>query len=534
MSTRRDATVRLSLIVFTIVVGTSTAEARVGFGDPAETWREREADEMFLFDAHLRMRAAHYGNLDLDRGVSPSTGKALWPAGEGPLDSTAGTDMRVRLAPSFFFGDDVRLFLEVDLLDNITLGASPRGTPYGTTDALVFGTAFQEPLTAAMGAFRVRTAVAEARTPFGVLVAGRAPSHFGLGIAANAGDALDDDGGDRADRVAFVTPILGHFVGVGLDWAASGPVVAAPAFGPAPGRISDGVHGASMAIVRYHAPWEVELYRRAGRFVFDYGAAVSGQMQRTDSPSFYRTLDRAVGLADDQTVRRDAFAIVGDAWARVVFGPVRLEAEVVVSHLHIDNPSPWAGVEIRTPVTGNPFGAVVQGDWRVLDENLILGLESGVASADPSPGFPAHRAGDIPAVGRPGDVFGSQLDVPRDARMDAYRFNTAYRVDLILWRTLLGGVSEAAYGKAMVSTEAIPYVKLEGSAIYSHALSAASAPGGVMPLGVEVDGAATLLIGNFSLRTDAGVLFPLGGLGARGGAAPGIAHMVLVRLGYAT
>jgi len=522
------------LLAVLVALAARDASARVGFGDPAKTWRDREPDDVLLFDAHLRLRGALYGNLDLDRGVSPSTKRPLWPEGEGPLDHTAGTDARVRLAPSIFMGDDVRLFIEVDLLDNVTLGAAPRGTPYGTSDALVFGTAFQEPLTTAMGAFRVRTAVAEARTPFGVLVAGRAPSHFGLGIAANAGDALDDDGGDRADRVAFVTPLFGHFFAVGLDWAASGPVVAAPAFGPAPGRVSDGVHGASIAFVRHRAPWEVDLYRRAGRFTLDYGAALSGQFQHQDAPSFYRTLERAAGIEEAAFVRRDAFAIVGDAWARLVFGPIRVEGEVVAAHLHVDNPSPWAGVEIRTPLTGNPFGAVVQGDWRVLDEDLVLGLESGVASADPSPGFPAHRPGDVPPVGRPGDVFGTQIDVPRDARLDAYRFHSAYRVDLILWRTLLGGVSEAAYGKALISTSAIPFVKLEGSAIYSHALSASSAPGGVMPLGVEVDGAMTISLGNFSLRTDAGVLFPLGGLGARGGSAPSIAHMVLVRLGYAT
>ena len=37
----------------------------------------------------------------------------------------------------------------------------------------------------------------------------------------------------------------------------------------------------------------------------------------------------------------------------------------------------------------------------------------------------------------------------RDARMDAFRFHPAYRVDLILWRTLLGGVSEAAFARVV-------------------------------------------------------------------------------------
>lgn len=117
--------------------------------------------------------------------------------------------------------------------------------------------------------------------------------------------------------------------------------------------------------------------------------------------------------------------------------------------------------------------------------------------------------------------------------MDAFRFHPAYRVDLILWRTLLGGVSEAAFARVGARSHAVRDLELELFAIYSHALVPESAPGGRGPLGLEVDGAATLHIGAFSVRTDVGVLFPFGGLGARGGAAPTVAHMALVRLGYA-
>ena len=38
----------------------------------------------------------------------------MWPAGITPLDLTTGSDMRVRLAPSFFLGDSARVFLEID------------------------------------------------------------------------------------------------------------------------------------------------------------------------------------------------------------------------------------------------------------------------------------------------------------------------------------------------------------------------------------------------------------------------------------
>lgn len=524
---RRAPLVLLALLA----LAAGDASARVGFGDPAETFREREAEQWLVPHGHLRLRGALYNNLDLDRGPSPSTGTPLWPEGQGPLDTTTGADLRVRLSPSFFLGDDVRVFVEVDLLDNVSLGARPRGVPYKGGAKLVAGTAFQDPLDSVAGAFRVRTAVGEVNTPFGFLTAGRAPSHFGLGIAANAGDDLDDDGGDRSDRVAFVSPLFGHFVAASFDWAATGAAGQNVVRAPDPRVVSDQVQALSFAILRYRAPWEVELYREAGHFVFDYGAAFSTQWQRTDVPGFYQELDPALA-ADSARVRRDYLGLVLDVWARAVWGPLRVEAEAVAIHLNIDNASPLAGVELRQPTTGNPFGAVVQAEWRAVEKWLTVEMESGVASADPAYGFVDDGASPL-ASSRPGDVFGPPIDGTRDTRIDAFRMNPAYRVDLILWRTMLGGVSEAAYGKAKLVSRPVPELEFELATIYSHGLIAESTPGGTAPLGVEVDTAATLHIGHFSLRGDAGLLVPLGGLGARGGAMPGLAHMFLMRLGYA-
>jgi hypothetical protein len=79
-----------------------------------------------------------------------------------------------------------------------------------------------------------------------------------------------------------------------------------------------------------------------------------------------------------------------------------------------------------------------------------------------------------------------------------------------------------------------------GNAIYSHALYAQSAPGGVSPLAVEVDAGFRWQVteSGLTLRTDLGVLFPLGGLGGRAAQAADVvpatpAAMALVRLGHA-
>ncbi|MBI5495986.1 MAG: hypothetical protein HY904_13255 [Deltaproteobacteria bacterium] len=506
------------------------AHARVGFGDPGEPFRDHKPGEMLDLRGSLRVRGALYGNLDLDRGVSPSTGKPLWPKGDTPLDLTAGADLRARLAPSIWFSDDVRFHLEVDLLDNLTLGSTPRGTPYNGRTGIVAGTAFQDPASAV----RVRTAVGEVLTPLGVVSAGRAPTHFGLGIAANAGDDLDDDGGDRADRIAWVMPFLGHFVAAAADISASGPRAPVVAGGPQPFSPAAAQQALSVAFLRYRAPWEVDMLRRRSwlqGWVLDYGAAVSVQFQVMDSPVFYQALASSGWNRTDQ-VRRQYTAAMADGWVRLWWKEIRIEAEVVASALRIGNPSPYPGVELRRPVYGNPLGGVLVGEWLPLAGRLGILGEAGFATPDPAPGFPQQDASAF--VGsRPGDVFGPQLDGAHDTRFDSFRFHPMYRVDLILWRTLLGGVSEAAYARGKLALSPIKGVRFEWNAVYSHALSPRSAPGGVAPLGLELDTAISMAMGAFSARVDGGVLFPMGGLGQRGAHAPNMAQMVLVRLAYA-
>lgn len=517
------------------------AAARIGFGDPGQVVRDKKPDETLDFHATLRMRSALFNNLDLDRGISPSSGQPLWPDGEGDLDTTAGSDLRLRLAPNFFLGDDARILVELDILDGVALGASPRGAPFNGQAAIVSGTAFQDPLTFANGAFRVRTAVGEVLTPFGVLSAGRMPSHFGLGIAANAGDDLDDDGGDRSDRIGFVMPLLGHIVATGYDWAATGPVGKTVGNAPDPQDITGSEQAFSVAILKFRAPWEVELYRQAGQSVFDYAVGLSTEWQNNDYPNFYQSLSSTFGTPPAERVRRDYSAVAADVWARLIFGNWRLEGEAFASSFTINNASPYPGVTFRQPITGTPYGGVLVAEWADVKKDPDYGaagsfrvlVEGGLASADSGFGFPLN--GPSSFLGQQaGDVTGPQFDGGKDRRIDAFRFNSAYRIDLILWRTLLGGVSEAAYGRVRLAGEPARDLTLELNGVYSHALDAASTPGGVAPLGAEVDAAATLRIGDhFSLRLDGGLLVPLGGLGQRGGSAPGLAHMLLVRLAYA-
>jgi uncharacterized protein (TIGR04551 family) len=299
-----------------------------------------------------------------------------------------------------------------------------------------------------------------------------------------------------------------------------------------------GEQSLSLALLRFHAPWEQALLRDDGRVVVDYGIAGSVEWQDKDVPAYYTAFDDRLALDDNAVVDRGYRAGVLDGWLRIVTQRLRIEAEVVGAMFSIDNPSPYPGITLRDAVNGMPFGAVVVVEVNPLEqrETLSVRLEGGVASSDPAPGLPLPAPTAFVGA-RPGDVFGSQLDGTKDLRMDAFRLHPLHRVDLILWRTLLGGVSEAAYGRVHSTwnpaQDVIPGLSFEGNVVYSHALDAGSAPGGVNPLGLEFDGAVVVPYEAFSLRVDGGLLVPFGGLGERGGSAPPLASMVLVRLGYA-
>jgi uncharacterized protein (TIGR04551 family) len=102
----------------------------------------------------------------------------------------------------------------------------------------------------------------------------------------------------------------------------------------------------------------------------------------------------------------------------------------------------------------------------------------------------------------------------QDNNINNFRFNRDYRIDLILWRELLGSVTDAFYLKPTLD-----YVITEGldwsfSAIYSQALHKISTPGDSAPLGIELDtGIHYASDDGFIATFDYGILFPFSGLG---------------------
>src|SRR6478672_2607078 len=88
-------------------------------------------DFRLTLDGYFRVRTDVFNDLDLSRGVSPTTGLPLFPvAAAGGDDHTlAGVDMRLRLDPTLEIGQAVRIHARIDILDNVGWGTTPDVLP---------------------------------------------------------------------------------------------------------------------------------------------------------------------------------------------------------------------------------------------------------------------------------------------------------------------------------------------------------------------------------------------------------------------
>ncbi len=119
----------------------------------------------------------------------------------------------------------------------------------------------------------------------------------------------------------------------------------------------------------------------------------------------------------------------------------------------------------------------------------------GYASGDPSPGFGAQlgarNGGPNAPAPVPGDIDGPQASAPFDTRVDNFRFHPDYRIDRILFREILGTVTDTIYlrphGRIRLAEVGPGRLDLSLAVIASFAAQASSTPSGARPLGIELD-----------------------------------------------
>jgi uncharacterized protein (TIGR04551 family) len=482
--------VRLLLLLL-FLAATLSLSPRVeaqGFHDVGEGLRAHLDPDDFSVELHgyFRGRGEILHNLDLDRGLTPS-GDPLFPV---PADDPDGqtlyeADMRLRTDVSVYApGGTVAIHTRIDWLDNLGVGTTPDDVPTATVGQRVLA-----------DAVHIRRAWAEVLTPFGLLTVGRQANTWGLGLLANGGDCNDCDGGDVADRIAFLTPLAGHLWALAFDISATGPQTRrAAGFRPVDLSPTDDVRTITFAWMNWHSEEARERRHAAGRTTFEYGAYLSYRWQENDAPSSYLPASVAVSAGPAQFVPRGLVAAAADVWLRLQSRDFRIELEAAVLYSSIAQTTLVPGALLRDPITATQLGAALETEFLPTTGPFTFGLDAGIASGDSAPGFGAFPRA-LQASPQPGDLDGPQATLPYDTTVDNFRFHPDYRVDRILFREIIGRVTDAFYVRPHLRwrmfDEPFGALSLTAFGVLSFAVEASSTPSGQSPLGVELDPALT-------------------------------------------
>ena len=452
--------------------------ARVQDSEAVESLRQRV--NLFQPHGYLRLRGEFFNNLDLGRGTDP-TGHTLFPGpfiGTGGNHSQSDANLRFRFEPTFEVSEDLSIYVQMDLLDNVLLGSNPKSDPFldPFTPLHVLET------TRVADVVKLKRVWGRVNTQLGELLFGRMGYHWGLGILHNDGNCLDCDYGDTYDRIAFAPrEIKGHTFTFMFDLLSKGAGTTGE-FGEL-GRsvdldtLDDG-YRLGLSITRLDSPEVVKRKLDAGQWVVNYGLLLDYRTQGWDTVvttnvDNVTTLAQFTSLRAD-VVKRDAKFYQPDFFLSLKRRKWRLDLEVASSIGNVGNRASRevdlaASPQLTQPISFLQFGGALQTDLALLPADaLLVGVEAGAASGDKDAyGFGARPwrsgSGDLqdpraPGIdpyrtAGPGDIDGNHLDFstgpggkPHD-RVNNFVFNRAFNVDMILFRNIVTAVTSAWYVK---------------------------------------------------------------------------------------
>ena len=520
----------------------------------------------FSLDGYLRVRGEIQDTFDLGR--SPTTlnpdrdlpFSRFWPTergavpaggcGESPdldtpsacsSDQLRSANMRLRLEPSITVNDDIAVHMTMDVFDNMVLGSTPDGSvwippggPGGSGDGFVspertpgvpldsFSSTSNPPEGLRNGlrdSIRVRRAWAEVTNrSIGRLQFGRMASNWGLGLLANRGEGLDDDFSSDVDRIVGVTKLAGFYLAAAWDFPGEGFItdtVTDLNEVPFDATQSDDIDQYVFAAWRRMEAEEQRERLESGDWVLNGGLYFVYRNQLLSSAGVSDPFANAT-TAGSLLSRRNAEAFIPDAWVQFLWGNLRVELEAVMIAGSIESIQNGEGYQ-QDDYSILQFGGALEAEYRLLDDRLGISFHAGYASGDPDVDGLSSRVGLLP-----------QNDVGtrrQDRTISTLQFHPNYRVDLILWRQIMGRVAGAYYLRPGVSYDLIstPFGQTLGGKvelIYSRASQETQTYGSDPNLGVELD--VSIYYGDergsasadgFYGMLQYGILFPMDGLG---------------------
>jgi uncharacterized protein (TIGR04551 family) len=459
----------------------------------------------------LRQKKAVPGGGSRDLGTDGCLAKTL-----------GGADMRLRLEPTINISEQVRIHTQFDIFDNLVMGSTPRGLSGTSQTSDVPLTAFsdgQAPPIAGRNsntpAIVVKRAWAEVGTPFGQLRFGRMPAHWGLGLFANDGSCPNCDNGDNQDRLVFTTNLIGHTFGMGYDFSYSGPnslTLQGQSYYPYYGGQAidleklDDVNQFFWVAGKIDPEDVIRDKVDRGELVLNYGLYLLWRRQNFDyafavDGGTFPGLNQSASDYAKAMVERHAWMVIPDIWFKLMWKKLYIEFEGLLVGGRIENIS---AEDKAAPATVLQFAWAMRSRMKFLKDSLQVGLDLGMASGD----------ADEPANA---DVNRRRINnaaIDTDQALREFRFNYDYQIDLILFREILGTVSNAMYFKPWVQYNIVDSFGARLDMIYSMSHVPVSFPGNSRNLGVELD--LDIFYRNvedgFYAGFAYGVLFPLTGL----------------------
>ncbi|NOZ85939.1 MAG: TIGR04551 family protein [Deltaproteobacteria bacterium] len=505
-------------------------------------------EDLPLVELHgyYRFRADLFDNFDLNQSDHNSNHGFPEPLTEyndatrRGANTIAGANMRFRIDPTVNIHKNVRIFATIDMLDNLVLGSTPDSYPFPGDAGLGAFSQTQVPPASGVNSLKdsiqVKRIWGEIKTPLGVFRVGRMGSQWGMGLLANAGNKYDDDYGDSVDRVMFITgyPAWDLYVVPAMDWVNEGPTSArheTPQGQPFDLDQLDDANQYILAVVRKQSDEDIkkDLEKRGWALNGGMYNVFRKQVLAIESWSY----DNEVRDSTWSKVEKDPSVIdprnaelwVHDIWARLDVGrlafidKIKLEVEGVWLHGDIGSYEPNTGmISNPKPVEINQIGFVGDLEAGMFDQSLKVGFQVGYASGDMHSGFGVYP------------FYDSQKDDDdHDGKREInnFRFDPDYHVDLILWREIIGTVTDAIYFKPRVQYELVPGLGAKAAWIYSMAEKAHSTPSagyGEKPLpnasnslGLEMDVSLFYHADEgYDVDLEYGVLFPFDGMERRG------------------
>jgi uncharacterized protein (TIGR04551 family) len=499
----------------------------------------RKRWKLFELDGYFRLRTDWLKNFHLGFRDNPDLGGAPFPRAlscgtpnEQPCDDTLSSgNMRLRLEPTFNLDEGTSIHMQADVYDNLVLGSTPVGMDlsgvYGDMNPPPLGGFGTDQEAQVRGknsdrdAIVVKRAWAEVAVPLGILKFGRQPNHWGMGIYANGGGrdpisgAYDYDGdyGDTVDRVSFSAIIPGTNLRamVASDWNMTRLVSNQTSANrgreghPFDLDNSDDLNAWVGVISRMDSPQEFRDTVERGDVAFNYGVYFEYKTQSWDNDLTGFTIGGDFDAAN-RFVPRDLKTYTPDVWAKLGIGSILLEGELVGQFgtiKRLDDLGIAGAHNIRK------LGGAGRLTWNGVEGKLRMGLEGGFASGD---------QWDNTIEGRTHIAYAQLLGDPTvcnatsKCTLKQFMFDRDYKIDMILWRHLVGAVTNAGYAKPFLSYDLTKSIMFKVANITSFALKPVATPGNSRMYGTEFNGDLGYNGHRLFAGISYGVLFPFGAM----------------------